>query len=105
VFGLPGNPVSAFVCTLRLAARLLARQGGAKPEDRVMSMPLAGAVGGNGPREFYQPAKWEEGRLRPLKWKGSADIFTLAKADWLIIRPENGVALGAGEAVQAISLG
>ena len=24
VFGLPGNPVSAFVCTLRLASRLLA---------------------------------------------------------------------------------
>ena len=31
VFGLPGNPVSAIVCTLRLASRLLVRMAGGTP--------------------------------------------------------------------------
>src|SRR5205085_507791 len=34
VFGLPGNPVSAFVCTLRFASRLLARMAGGAVEER-----------------------------------------------------------------------
>src|SRR5881296_3626958 len=33
VFGLPGNPVSAFVCTIRLAARLLQRMCGGSAGD------------------------------------------------------------------------
>jgi DNA adenine methylase len=34
VFGLPGNPLSAFVCTVRLASRLLCRMAGGNPTDR-----------------------------------------------------------------------
>jgi molybdopterin molybdotransferase len=97
IFGLPGNPVSAFVCTIRLASRLLARIAGGQPQSRVLSMPLSEPVGPNGPREFYQPALIEGDRVRPLAWKGSADIFTLARADALIIWPENAPALAAGE--------
>jgi molybdopterin molybdotransferase len=97
IFGLPGNPVSAFVCTIRLASRLLTRLAGGQPNSRVFSMPLSEPVGPNGPREFYQPAMIEGDRVRPLAWKGSADIFTLARADALIIRPENAPALAEGE--------
>jgi molybdopterin molybdotransferase len=102
--GLPGNPVSALVCTLRLASRLLARMAGGQPDARIGTMRLAEPVEANGPREFYQPAIIEGDRVRPLKWKGSADIFTLALADALLIRPENAPALAAGEFVPLICL-
>jgi molybdopterin molybdotransferase len=104
VFGLPGNPVSAYVCTLRLASRLLSRMAGGEPEDRIEMLPLIEPAAANGPREFYQPAILEGDRVRPLAWKGSADIFTLAKADALIIRPENAPVAAAGERVQVIRL-
>ena len=42
VFGLPGNPVSAFVCTVRLASRLLQRMAGARQAGRAW---LSGADG------------------------------------------------------------
>jgi molybdopterin molybdotransferase len=84
VFGLPGNPVSAMVCTLRLASRLLSRMAGGQPEDRIRHATLAAGVAANGAREFYQPGVLEGHSVRPLDWKGSADIFTLAAANALI---------------------
>ena len=48
----------------------------------------------NGPREFYLPARMIGNAANPLGWKGSADLFTLAQADALIIRPENDPAPG-----------
>jgi molybdopterin molybdotransferase len=93
VFGLPGNPVSGFACTVRLASRLLTRLAGGVPLERWLVARLSAPVAANGPREFYQPARlsWSaEGPLvAPLPWKGSADLFTLAGADALLVRPEN----------------
>ena len=104
VFGLPGNPVSAFVCTLRLASRLLRRMGGAAVGDRLLSAKLESPLPANGPREFYQPAEWAGSRVRLMNWKGSADIFTLARADVLVVRPENQPALPAGAEVQFLEV-
>jgi molybdopterin molybdotransferase len=87
VFGLPGNPVSAFVCTLRLASRVLARMAGGTPDGRIGEAKLSSPLPANGPREFYQPALRIGGGVDPMAWKGSADIFTLAVANCLIIRP------------------
>ncbi len=56
VFGLPGNPVSGFVCVVRLASRLLARLGGGAVEEHWLTGRLEGGLPANGPREFYQPA-------------------------------------------------
>ena len=97
VFGLPGNPVSAFVCTIRLAARLLARLAGGVPREPWVSGLLERGVLANGPREFYQPAfrsvpagsssgRSEFAQITPLNWKGSADLFTLASANALLVR-------------------
>lgn len=89
-FGLPGNPVSAFVCTLRLASRLIRRMTARGPEPTWILAPLARPLAtANGPREFYQPASWDGARVTPLEWKGSADVFTLARANVLLVRPEN----------------
>jgi molybdopterin molybdotransferase len=104
VFGLPGNPVSGFVCTVRLATRLLARMSGANPEPRWITAPLLSSLKSNGPREFYQPATLTDRGVAPLEWKGSADVYTLAAANALIVRAENEPALAAGAAVRVLEL-
>jgi molybdopterin molybdotransferase len=104
VIGLPGNPVSAFVCTIRLASRLLRRISGGKPDQHIWHLPLTTPISANGDREFYQPALITNNGIEPLPWKGSADIYTLARADALIIRPENAPPAPVGEHVPLIPL-
>ncbi|MDB5294483.1 MAG: moeA [Phycisphaerales bacterium] len=115
VFGLPGNPVSAFVCTVRLAARVLARLAGGPPSDRWLTGRLAAGLPANGPREFYQPvirtqpvghtsAQNELPAVEVLAWKGSADVFTLARANGLLVRAENEPALPKGTMVRVMEI-
>jgi hypothetical protein len=40
----------------------------------------------------------------PLEWKGSADVYTLAAANALLVRAENESALAAGAAVRVLEL-
>ena len=115
VFGLPGNPVSGFVCTIRLASRVLARIAGGMPEDRWLSGKLDTGLPANGPREFYQPvlrtvapgrdsSHAEIATITPLKWKGSADLFTLACANALLVRAENDPAMPKGTVVRVLEI-
>lgn len=104
VFGLPGNPVSSYVCTLRLATRLIARMSGGAPKNPQRPARLTSALPANGPREFYQPAVLNGGDVTPLGWKSSADLFTLAAANALIVRPENDSPQPAGGTVQILDL-
>jgi len=108
VFGLPGNPVSAFVCTVRLVSRLLDRLAGGRPEDRWLAGRLGSPLAANGPREFYQPATLERNHtgliVHPMEWKGSADIFTLANADALLPRRENEPAQVPGVTVSVLEI-
>jgi molybdopterin molybdotransferase len=104
VFGLPGNPVSGFACTLRLASRLLTRLAGGEPSDKWLHATLKSPLPANGAREFYQPAVHNDGDVTPLEWKGSADVFTLAKANAMIVRAENEPALDAGARVRLLEI-
>lgn len=108
VFGLPGNPVSGFVCLLRLASRLFARMSGGIPVEKWLKGKLMDPMEPNGPREFYQPVLLDrtasELQVRPLPWKGSADLFTLASAQGLMVRQENQPAMAAGAIVNVMEL-
>jgi molybdopterin molybdotransferase len=104
VFGLPGNPVSSFVCTLRLASRLIARMSGAQSVERWNEAQLESPLEANGVREFYLPAILAGCCVQPLKWKGSADIYTLARANALIVRPGNADSLSAGAIVRVLEI-
>jgi molybdopterin molybdotransferase len=105
VVGLPGNPVSGFVCTARLASRLIARLSGRRPEPRWRTGTLATPLEANGPREFYQPALLDgDGAVTPLAWKGSADLFTLARANALLVRTESEPARPAGAAIRVMEV-
>jgi molybdopterin molybdotransferase len=107
VFGLPGNPVSGFACTLRLVSRLLTRLAGGEPRDaeRWRHATLDAPLPSNGPREFYQPARLaDDGSASPLRWKGSADVYTLAAANALLVRAENEPALPVGARVRLLEI-
>ncbi len=98
VAGLPGNPVSAFVTFHRFVREILARFCGA-PATRLLTARTTVDLPPNADREFYQPSTLtlEDATLRamPLAWKGSADLFTLARANALLVRPPEAPALPA----------
>ncbi len=107
VFGLPGNPVSAYVCTLVLAHRLLVRLAGGEAREadaRFIERPLARPLGANGPRQFYQPVALTPEGVVPMGWRGSADVFGLAEADALLERPADDPPRRAGEVVRLLPL-
>jgi molybdopterin biosynthesis enzyme len=58
----------------------------------------------NGRREFYQPVRFDHAGATPLQWKGSADIFTLARTDGLLPRPENAPSLAAGARIEVMAI-
>ena len=103
-FGLPGNPVSSFVCTIRLAARVLRRMAGSSPDTQLNHAKLIRDMSANGPRELYLPAVLHGANIDPLDPNGSADLFTLARANSLLIRPENAAAAKSGDTVQFFSI-
>jgi molybdopterin molybdotransferase len=93
VFGLPGNPLSHFVCFHFAVATALAGLTGGEPPEF-----LRGQLGKKlddkpCPRETLWPARWEWNdatpRLRPLAWASSGDITCLAAANALVRVPAN----------------
>jgi len=104
VFGLPGNPVSGFCCTLRLASRLLTRLGGGVIREKWIHATLSTALPANGDREFYQPAIMHDNQLTPLHWKGSADLVTLARANALLVRTEHEPSKSPGDVAKALEI-
>jgi molybdopterin molybdotransferase len=89
VFGLPGNPVSTFVCFelfVRPALRKLA--GLADVVGRPLRTRLAADFTHKGNRPTYHPARWREeddgNSVETIAWQGSADLRALASANALI---------------------
>src|SRR5882762_992515 len=110
VFGLPGNPVSVTV-TFNLFARtaLRAMQGakepGLKEETAVLVRDLKGSI----ERESYLPGVLrtdEQGTLlaEPLKWGGSSDFVSFARATALINVPTGVKMIEAGSPVKIVRL-
>jgi molybdopterin molybdotransferase len=104
VFGLPGNPVSAFVCTICFVSRLIERMAGGMPRLEMRAAPLVRSLVANGNRAFFQPAIFDGVAITPLNWKGSADVFTLGQANALIVRPENQGPQSAGAIVEFVEI-
>ena len=93
VFGLPGNPVSTFVCFelfVRPALRILG--GHAEAGPRTIRLPVAQPLAESNDRPTYRPGKLEYGpddgwSVRPLAWSGAPDLVGLQPADALIVLP------------------
>jgi molybdopterin molybdotransferase len=109
VFGLPGNPVSAFVCFelfVRPAMQKLA--GHADPGPRVLKLPLTAAVAETNDRPTYRPAKLELAEVgwavRPLPWGGAPDLRGLLPADALLVLPAGEARFAPGAPCPVIAL-
>jgi molybdopterin molybdotransferase len=108
VFGLPGNPVSAFVTFwLFVAAALEVLQGAAAPESPGRAR-LGSAVRRNSQREQGLRVRLEnrDGQIvaTPNGPQGSHIVTSLVAADALALIPPGGGELAAGEFVELISL-
>jgi molybdopterin molybdotransferase len=110
VFGLPGNPVSVSV-TFNLFVRtaLRAMQGARETTLPVEHAVLARNVKGSIDRESYLPATLrtdEKGMLlaEPLKWGGSSDFVSFARATALINLPAGVGIIESGTSVTIVRL-
>jgi molybdopterin molybdotransferase len=112
ILGLPGNPVSAFVCAFVFLAPLLRKMQGhelpiAKPLPAILDVDLWA----NDERADYLRATsaWDDQGRRVVtpflkKEQDSSMTATLAKADCLLLRPANAPAAKAGERCNILSL-
>lgn len=110
IFGLPGNPVSVAV-TFNLFARtaLRAMQGARETTLREETAILAHAVKGTKERASYLPAQLytnEQGQLiaETLRWGGSSDFVSFARANALVIVPAGVKKIEAAETVKIVYL-
>ncbi len=87
VVGLPGNPVSAFVCaTLFVAPILRACGGDAHPLPHVFTAKLGTPLPANDGRQDYLRARLEQGVVMAAPRQDSSMLHTLADSNMLIVR-------------------
>lgn len=99
-FGLPGNPLSHFVCFHFAVATALARLSGEAAPTFLRGRLATKLADAACPRETLWPARleWNDGspQLHPLAWASSGDVTCLASANALLRVPANSPALDAG---------
>ena len=106
VFGLPGNPVSSFVCFHLFVRPSLAVLSGRAFDTALPTAPLAGDHTQRGNRVTFWPARVPADRsaVQPLPWKGSADLVGLAEATALAVFPAGDRTWTAGQRVEYVPL-
>lgn len=105
VFGLPGNPVSAFVTFLLFVRPALLRMMGAGAAEREMRAGIAAAgaeLTNHGDRPHYQHGTVDAaGRFWPAGVQQSHALFGLSRGEGLV-RVEAGQRARAGESVRVL---
>jgi molybdopterin molybdotransferase len=110
VLGVPGNPVSAFVCALLFLVPLIRQLAGrsdlsAEPESAILGCDLPA----NDERSDYLRASVTEADNRPVATpfpiQDSSMLAPLAKADCLVVREPYAPPAAAGSACRIIKLG
>jgi molybdopterin molybdotransferase len=105
VVGLPGNPVSAFVCARLFLVPLLRRLAGdPAPHDRYEPARTGVDLPPNGIRRQFLRAMLADGVVTPARAQDSSMLSVLAGANALLMRPEGAPALAAGGTVFTLSL-
>ena len=104
ILGLPGNPVSAFVCAYLYLRPLIDRlMGRPAPLPTGVMLPVATDLPANGVRQDYMRARLigEAGsrHVDPAVSQDSGHTSVLANSDGLIVRAPKAGAVNAGELV------
>jgi molybdopterin molybdotransferase len=110
VVGLPGNPVSAMVCTRVFVVPLLRRLAG-QPDatGEIMTARAAAPIEANGPRQHYMRAtliRTADGtsEVTPVRSQDSSLLSPFATADCLIVRRPKAAAASPGDSVEILPL-
>lgn len=106
VFGLPGNPVAAMVCTLvfaRPAMGLLAGEGWNTPQG--FDVPAAFSKRKKPGRREYLRARMQDGRAEVFKSEGSGRISGLSWAEGLVELPDTALDITPGDTVRFLPFG
>jgi molybdopterin molybdotransferase len=110
VLGVPGNPVSSYVCAFLFLVPLIRRLAGRGDVERIpQPARLAHALPANDERADYLRATLEPGPdgpvASPLPSQDSSLMAPLAKADCLVIREPNAPPAPAGSLCVILKLG
>ncbi|MCX7558803.1 molybdopterin-binding protein [Sulfitobacter sp. F26204] len=103
VFGLPGNPVAAMICTLifaRPAMEILA--GGRWSEPQGFQVPAGFSKSKKAGRREYLRARMRDGKVEVFASEGSGRISGLAWAEGLVELPEPAGDIKIGDLVRYI---
>jgi molybdopterin molybdotransferase len=103
-FGLPGNPLSHFVCFHLFVATALAKLIGAEPQKFLRGQLAEKLNDAPCPRETLWPAQLDLAGLHPLKWSSSGDITCLTETNALVRVPANRGSIDAGTEVEFLQL-
>ncbi len=109
VLGLPGNPVSSYVCSVLFLRPALLRMQGLDPIERRLKARLAVSIKQNDQREDYMRASLSrspDGELiaNPFESQDSSLVTVLARADCLIVRPPFAPAASKDDTVEILPL-
>ncbi len=104
-FGLPGNPLSHFVCFHLFVAEALKKLVGEKPKRFLHRRLAAKLDDAPNPRETLWPARLDLAGLHPLAWASSGNVTCLAQTNALIRVPANRGSIEAGMEVDYLPAG
>ncbi|MGB7405851.1 MAG: gephyrin-like molybdotransferase Glp [Pacificimonas sp.] len=102
--GLPGNPVSAFVCATLFLLPMIRRLQGLPAELPITNAELMAPLPANSERGDHLRAQLSGGKVTPIAKQGSAHLAALATANALIVRPPHAEAAEPGESVPVLLL-
>ncbi|MBI3676527.1 MAG: molybdopterin molybdotransferase MoeA [Proteobacteria bacterium] len=109
LLGLPGNPVSSFVCAVLFLRPAIAALLGTEMRTDILSVRAARDIAANDKRQDYMRARLEirDGEIwaEPFAVQDSSMQRALAEADALIIRKPNAPAVKASGRVDVLHLG
>lgn len=106
VFGLPGNPVAALVCTLIFARPAMGLMAGAGwREPQAFEVPAAFEKRKKPGRREYLRARVRDGRVEVFKSEGSGRISGLSWAEGLVELGDGAAEIKPGDLVRFIPYG
>ncbi len=106
VFGLPGNPVSAFMMFEMLVRPLLMKMMGCDWKQRMTDLTAEQDISrsSTGRLGLIPVSLTAEGSVRQVEYHGSAHISSLSKADGIVLFPKGTGRVMAGSRVKVILL-
>jgi molybdopterin molybdotransferase len=106
IFGLPGNPVSAYLMFHLFVLRAAARLTGAPAPGREVSLTMGFDFSRHKTdRTEYVPCRiGEDGCVEQLEFHGSAHLSALTRADGFFIAPAGCAKIASGQSVRVLIL-